>query len=141
MRICKGNPERAAAETGSKREPRPGRKLIEMHKKLVRETRLVRHRIPPLLQHCHHLRAHFLLLLLPLQRGRRITGPLTPRHLRHIHLHTFPAFPCPEHPLVQNSFSLSPSPSSSLSLSLSLSPISLHLLLLSPSLSHSSSSH
>jgi hypothetical protein len=45
---------------------------------------------------------------------------LTPRHLHHIHLHTFPAFPCPQHPLVQNSFSLSPSPPLSLSLFLSL---------------------
>jgi hypothetical protein len=50
MRIYKGNPERVAAETGRKREPKPGRKLIEMRKKLVRETELVRHGIPPLLQ-------------------------------------------------------------------------------------------
>jgi hypothetical protein len=73
--------------TKKKRETRPGRKLTEMRKKLVRKAGFIYHGITPIPQNRHNFHTHFLLLLVPLLRRRRITRPFTPRHLHLHHIH------------------------------------------------------
>jgi hypothetical protein len=55
-----------------------------VRKKLVCKAGFIYHWITPIPQNRHDFHTHFLLLLVPLLRRRRITRPFTPRHL---HLH------------------------------------------------------